>query len=103
MPSPILQHSFGYDGASRLQTVTDNSGATPYSATYTYLANSPLVSQIAFQQSTTMRMTTTKQWDYLNRLQAVSAAPSAGFAVNCYELFWHRTFGRTAVVGFWSG
>jgi len=62
--------------------VTDNSGATPYSATYSYLANSPLVSQIAFQQSTTLRMTTTKQWDYLNRLQAVSSAPSAGFAVD---------------------
>jgi hypothetical protein len=58
------------------------SSGTTKTATYTYLANSPLVSQIAFQQSTTTRMTTTKQWDYLNRLQAVSSAPSAGFAVN---------------------
>jgi hypothetical protein len=23
-------------------------------------------------------------------------------ATNCYELFWHRTFGRTGGVGFWS-
>jgi hypothetical protein len=80
--TPILQHAFGYDGASRLQSVTDNSGATAYSATYSYLANSPLVSQIAFKQGTTTRMTTTKQYDYLNRLLSVSSAPSAGSAVN---------------------
>ena len=47
---------------------------TPYSATYTYLANSPLVSQIIFKQSTTTRMTTTKQYDYLNRLTSISSA-----------------------------
>ena len=51
--TPLLHHSFAYDPASRLQTVTDNTGATAYSATYTYLANSPLVSQIAFKQATT--------------------------------------------------
>jgi hypothetical protein len=32
--TPIVRQSFTYDGASRLATVTDNSGATPYSATY---------------------------------------------------------------------
>jgi len=46
------------------------------SATYSYLANSPLVWQIAFQQSTTARMTTTKQYDYLNRLTSISSQPS---------------------------
>ena len=42
------------------------------------LANSPLVYQIAFNQ----RMTTTKQWDYLNRLLSVSSAPSGASAVS---------------------
>ena len=45
-------------------------------AGYTYLANSPLMSQIAFQQSSTVRMTTAKQFDYLNRLQSISSAPA---------------------------
>ncbi|MEI6394028.1 MAG: RHS repeat-associated core domain-containing protein [Verrucomicrobiota bacterium] len=74
--NPLIQQSFGYDTASRLQTATDNTGATSYSATYSYLAKSPLVSQIAFKQGTTTRMTTTKQYDYLNRLQSVSSANS---------------------------
>ena len=46
------------------------------SATYSYVANSPLVSQIAFKQSTSTRMTTTKQYDLLNRLTQISSAPS---------------------------
>ncbi len=80
--TPLLHHSFAYDAASRLQSVTDNSGATAYSATYSYVANSPLVSQIAFKQATTTRMTTTKQYDYLNRLLSVSSAPSADSALS---------------------
>jgi RHS repeat-associated protein len=76
--SPLLKQSFGYDNASRLQTVTDNTTGTAYAATYSYLANSPLVNQITFKQGQTVRMTTTKQFDYLNRLLSASSAPSAG-------------------------
>ena len=47
------------------------------SATYSYLANSPLVSQITFKQSGTTRMTTTKQYDDLNRLTQISSQPGA--------------------------
>jgi RHS repeat-associated protein len=66
--------SYGYDYASRLASVTDNNNN---SANYSYLANSPLVSQIVFKQSSTTRMTTKKQYDYLNRLTQMSSAPSA--------------------------
>jgi RHS repeat-associated protein len=66
--------NYGYDNASQLQTVDDGNGN---SATYSYLANSPLVSQITFAQSSTMRMTTTKQFDYLNRLTSISSQPGA--------------------------
>jgi RHS repeat-associated protein len=69
-PSTLTQ--FGYDNASRLSSVTNGSNT----AGYTYLANSPLVGQIAFKQSGTTRMTTTKQYDYLNRLTSISSAPS---------------------------
>ena len=43
-----LNLSYGYDAASRLSTVSDGAGNQ---ATYSYLANSPLVSQIAFTNS----------------------------------------------------
>ena len=46
--------------------------------TYSYLANSPLVSQITFKSNTVTRMTTSKQYDYLNRLTAISSSGSAG-------------------------
>src|SRR5438105_14774988 len=60
----ISTNSFGFDGASRMTNVSDGT----YAAGYTYLANSPLVSQIIFRQNGTARMTTTKQYDNLNRL-----------------------------------
>jgi len=47
-----------------------------YSAAYSYLANSPLISQINFRQSTTSRMTTTKTYDNLNRLTQISSVPT---------------------------
>jgi len=65
-------HTYGYDAASRMTNVSDGT----YSATYSYLANSPLVSQIAFNHGTTNRMTTTKAYDYLNRLTQISSTPS---------------------------
>jgi RHS repeat-associated protein len=68
--------AYGYDNASRLATVSDGNNG---SAAYTYLANSPLVSQLTFKQGSTTRMTTTKQYDYLNRLTQISSAPSASY------------------------
>ena len=42
--STLQTINYAYNNASRLQTVTDNTGATAYSATHTYLANSSLLS-----------------------------------------------------------
>lgn len=67
--------AYGYDAASRLKTVSDGTN----SATYSYLANSPLVSQIVFKNGSATRMTTTKQYDYLNRLTQISSIPSAAY------------------------
>jgi RHS repeat-associated protein len=69
--------SYGYDTAGRLQTVTLGSST----ATYAYLANSSLVEQITFAESGTNRMTTTKQFDKLNRLARVASVPLAGATV----------------------
>ncbi len=75
-PSVLSRAIYGYDHASRLQTVTDGNNNW---ATYSYLANSPLVSQIVYQQSGMTRMTTSKSYDDLNRLTQISSAPSAAY------------------------
>ncbi len=69
----LASASYAYDTAARLTNATDGT----YSAAYTYLANSPLINQITFQQSGSTKMTTTRQYDYLNRLLAISSTPSA--------------------------
>ena len=52
------------------------------SAAYSYLANSPLVSQIAFRSNSVTRMTTSKSYDNLNRLLRTASAPSASSGVS---------------------
>ena len=65
----VLSHAiYSYDTASRLASVSDGTN----NATYTYLANSPLVSQISFKSNSTVRMTTSKAYDNLNRLSSIS-------------------------------
>src|SRR5258708_2791292 len=77
---------YGYDPASRLLSVTDNSiSSAPFSATYTYIANSPLVQQIVFNQGTAPVMTTTKQYDFLNRLTSIASSSSASSSSFSYS------------------
>jgi RHS repeat-associated protein len=64
---------YGYDEASRLATVTNGVNT----ATYSYIANSPLVGQIEFKQGVNTRMTTTKSYDFLNRLTQIASTPDA--------------------------
>jgi len=61
-----------YDNASRLATV----GNDTFTASYGYLANSALWGTLTFKQSGAARMTTTRQFDKLNRLLQVSAQPT---------------------------
>jgi RHS repeat-associated protein len=70
----LASATFGYDAASRLTNVTDGT----YSAGYTYVANSPLVDQITFQQSGTTKMISARYHDALNRLVSVVSAPVPG-------------------------
>ncbi len=70
----------GFDSGGRLSIVSDGVN----SATYSYVANSPLVSQIDFKNSGTLRMSTTKSYDALNRLTNIVSSTNtvavAGFA-----------------------
>ncbi|HWN96203.1 MAG TPA: RHS repeat-associated core domain-containing protein, partial [Methylomirabilota bacterium] len=70
--------NYGYDGASRLLSVTNGVNT----ASYSYVANSPLVSQIEFKQSGNARMTTIKSFDYLNRLTLITNAASGSGSEN---------------------
>jgi YD repeat-containing protein len=67
-------HIFSYDSASRLTNLSDG----VYSAGYSYLANSPLVSQMTFSSNGVMRMTTSKSHDYLSRLHSITSVGSTG-------------------------
>ena len=76
---PSTLNQFGYDNASRLVAVTNGTST----ATYGYLANSPLVGTVTFKQGATTRLTTTKQYDFVNRLTSLQNSsggqPVAGF------------------------
>ena len=69
-------------------------------ATYSYLANSPLVGQITFKSNSFMAMTTTKQYDLLNRLASISSAPSNSFAY-LYNSANQRTMAVQADSSYW--
>jgi len=80
--NPLNQQSFSFDAASRLSTVSDDTNT----AIYIYVTNSPLVANISFQHSGQTVMTTTKIYDYLNRLTAIQSSagvsPVASFNYN---------------------
>jgi hypothetical protein len=79
--------------ASRLATVNDGNNST---ATYSYLANSPLVSQIVFATNGATRMTTGKTYDDLNRLTQISSAPGgAGLLPLTYTYTYNLANQRT--------
>jgi RHS repeat-associated protein len=81
-PIALSEANYGYDGASRLETVSDGQ----YSAQYHYLANSPLVRQIEYRDGEVLRMATVKEHDRLNRLQSVETKPVNDQAVGyAYE------------------
>ena len=74
----LASTAYGYGQTSRLQSVS----AGLISAGYAYLANSALVGPIGFTNNGTQRMTTTKQYDLLDRVLSVSSAPSAASALS---------------------
>jgi RHS repeat-associated protein len=92
LASPGGMLTYGYDNASRLNSVSDGT----HSATYTYLPNSPLVSNIVLATSGTTKMTTKKNWDNLNRLTAISNQISAGSPIS-YVYAYNAANQRTQV------
>ncbi len=87
----VYQALYGYDAASRMLTVSDGTN----NATYGYVTNSSLVAEIAFKQNSTLRMTTTKQYDLLNRLTNISST-TASFT-NAFAYLYNDANQRTKV------
>ena len=68
--------------------------------TNSYLANSSLVGQIIFKSNTVTRMTTSKQYDFLNRLSSISSTPSNAFTYQ-YNAANQRTMNQLADGSYW--
>jgi RHS repeat-associated protein len=83
---------YGYDAASRLRTVTNGTATV----TYAYHNNSPLVNTLTFKSSGTTKLTTTKSYDYLNRLTQIENAPQSG-SVSSFAYAYNDANQRTAV------
>jgi RHS repeat-associated protein len=92
LPQFGVSTGYNYDNASRLSQVLSETN----SASYTHLANSPLVSQIAFTNGGALRMTTTKQYDLLNRLTSITNLPSASSAIG-FRYAYNNANQRTSV------
>jgi YD repeat-containing protein len=73
--------TYDYDAASRMLTVSDGTN----SATYDYLDYSPLVEQITFATNSTSVMTTTKAYDFLNRLTNTASTSSSASSSFVYK------------------
>src|SRR6266568_1480231 len=94
----LTRSTNSYDSASRLANVSDGTN----SATYSYLANSPLVSQITFASNGVQRMVTTKQYDLLNRLTNTASVSSvASWFVYTYNSANQRTRTSLADGSYW--
>jgi RHS repeat-associated protein len=66
----LYRATYSYDAASRYQTISDGTN----SATYSYVTNANLVNDVIFKQNGTARMTTTRQYDGLDRLTNLVSA-----------------------------
>jgi RHS repeat-associated protein len=90
---PLTSATYGYDAASRLNAVTNGT----YTASYVYLPNSPLVSNIVFKTGGATKMTTTRNWDNLNRLTSINSSAPNAFGVSSHSYTYNFANQRTRV------
>ncbi|MCO5052924.1 MAG: hypothetical protein M9920_11545 [Verrucomicrobiae bacterium] len=88
-----FNHGYSYGDASRLLTVGDGT----HSATYDYLDNSSLVEQIVFARNGTTVMTTTKGYDFVNRLTNTVSLGGTGATLSQFDYRYNTASQRTSV------
>jgi len=78
--SPLTAYSLGYEpSTSRIAQIDYGDHAIDYG----YHANSALIETVAFERGGALRLTTTRQYDNLNRLRAISSgAMSYAYSYN---------------------
>lgn len=91
--SVLTNHTYTYDNASRLSTVSD--GAR--SVTYGYVPNSSLVETLTFSQNDNLVMKTTKSYDKLNRLASISTRNAGQQTLNSFAYTYNDANQRTRV------
>ena len=72
--------NYFYDAAGRLRNVSQGGSVVSYG----YVDQSMLVHQITYVHSGTMRLTTTKEPDVLNRLQSINSVAAGGTLSHAY-------------------
>jgi RHS repeat-associated protein len=78
-PTGAVYHvTYGYDAASRLYAVTSGVDV----AIYDYHPDSDLVQTLTQAHSNAVRLTTTKLYDKLGRLQSITSVPSADSSIS---------------------
>jgi RHS repeat-associated protein len=82
-----------YDAASRPVAFSDGINT----ASYGYIANSPLVGEISFSNYNTLRMVTTRSYDNLNRLMAIGTTNTQGVFLDSHTYAYNIANQRTAV------
>ncbi len=85
--------AYDYDEASRMEGVSDGVN----SATYAFLANSPLVAQLTFATNGTPVMTTTKGYDFLNRLTNTTTLSAGLEPLDTHVYVYNTANQRTSV------
>lgn len=96
----LVQQDYAYfPGTSRLQTVADGVD----SATYAYLQNSPHAESVAFNHNGFTALTTTKHFDFLNRVTSILPSPAIG---QSFEYSYNQANQRTVTTlsdnSFWG-
>lgn len=87
----LAESRYTYDAASRLFAVSDGTN----SASYRYLTNSGIVSQIAFTNATALRMITTRQFDGLYRLTNTVSSNASAVVVSAHGYQYNAANQRT--------
>ena len=90
---PSALTTYGYDSAGRFQSITNGTSSFIYS----YVANSPLVGQITFNSAGATRMTTTKNFDFLNRLSNIGSVNGQSATLDAHGYAYNSANQRTVM------
>ena len=88
----VLTNTYSYDTAGRVTSLSNGN----YSAHYSYMTNSPLISSVTHKQGSTARLTTAMGYDQLNRMTNIVSTPSgAGQTTWSYTAAYNQVNQRT--------